>query len=74
MSIAQGLGTWQGEDWLLSLHLGGEEIVWTVTVAVHGDEAIDALDALVAATGWRVFAPKLGVFVTPSSMRLVNAR
>ena len=69
-----GLGTWRGEDWSLALHLGGEENVWTVTVDVRGDESIDALDALVAATGWRVFAPKLGVFVTPSSMRLVNAR
>ena len=68
-----GLGTWRGEDWSLALHLGGEENVWTVTVDVRGDESIDALDALVAATGWRVFAPKLGVFVTPSSMRLVNA-
>jgi len=68
-----GRGTVRAEDWSLTLHLGAEEKVWTVTVEARGDGTIDALETLASATGWRIFVPKRGVFANPADLRLVDS-
>jgi hypothetical protein len=65
----EGHGTLRGEDWSLTLHLGAEEKVWTVTADARGDGSIDALETLAGATGWRLFVPKRGVFVDAADLR-----
>ena len=67
-----GRGTVRAEDWSLTLHLGADEKVWTVTVEARGDGTIDALETLASATGWRIFVPKRGVFANPADLRLVD--
>jgi hypothetical protein len=69
---AEGHGTLRGEDWSLTLHLGPDEKVWTATVDARGDGSIGALETLAAATGWRLFAPKHGVFLNAADLRPVD--
>ena len=69
----EGRGTVRVEDWSLALHLGRDEKVWTVTVEARGEGTIDALETLAAATGWRIFVPKRGVFVDPGDLRMVDS-
>ncbi len=68
----RGTGALRGEDWSLTFHLGADEQVWTVTVDARGDGSIAALEALTAATGWRMFVPKHGVFMQPGDLRPVD--
>jgi hypothetical protein len=68
----EGHGTLRGEDWSLTLHLGADENVWTATVDARGDGSIGPLETLAAATGWRLFAPKHGVFLNASDLRPVE--
>ncbi len=68
----RGTGALHGEDWSLTLHLGADEQVWTVTVDARGDGSIGALETLTAATGWRMFVPKHGVFMHAADLRPVD--
>jgi hypothetical protein len=70
----EGHGTLRGEDWSMTLHLGTDETVWTATVDARGDGAIGPLETLAAATGWRLFAPKHGVFLNAADLRPVERR
>jgi hypothetical protein len=69
-----GRGSLHGEDWSLTLHLGADDTVWTVTVDARGHGAIAALETLAAATGWRMFVPKHGRFVNASELAAATAR
>jgi len=68
----EGRGTLHGNDWSLSLHLGAEDTVWTVTADARGDGSIGALETLAATTGWRLFVPKHGVFMKAADLRPVK--
>jgi len=51
------------DDWSLTLDLGRDDPVWTVTADARGSEAaLEALDRLGRETRWRVYVPKLGTF------------
>jgi hypothetical protein len=67
-----GRGTVRGEDWSLTLHLGDEDTVWTVTVEACGDGSVDAIRTLAAATRWRIFVPKRGGFVDAGGLGLMD--
>lgn len=58
----------RGPDWLLLLDLGRDEPVWTITVEARGDGSTPALERLARETGWRIYIPKLGVFVDPRAL------
>jgi hypothetical protein len=64
----------QGPNWALTLDVGREDPVWTVTVDARGDESADVLARLVRETGWRIFMPKLGKFVDSSALSAVSSR
>ncbi len=64
----------QGPNWALTLDVGREDPVWTVTLQARGDESADVLARLVRETGWRIFMPKLGRFVDPASTNEVSPR
>ena len=64
----------QGPNWALTLDVGREDPVWTVTIEARGDESADVLARLVRETGWRIFMPKLGRFVDPAALSEVSAR
>jgi hypothetical protein len=69
----QGTGAVRGRDWRLHLDLGPDEQVWTVVAKAVGEGAIRALETLAHLTGWRMFVPKLGVFVDPAHLRELAA-
>jgi hypothetical protein len=64
-----GRATLIGPGWSLALDLGRDEPAWTVTVEARGDGSTLALERLARDTGWRIFIPKLGVFVEPQALR-----
>ena len=64
----------QGPNWALTLDVGREDPVWTVTIEARGDESADVLARLVRETGWRIFMPKLGKFVDPAALSDVSPR
>jgi len=65
-----GRATVSGPGWSLAFDLGQEDQVWTITVeALGGDGSIDALERLARETGWRIFVPKLGIFMDPSALK-----
>jgi hypothetical protein len=63
-----GRATLCGPDWSLALDLGRDDPVWTVTVEARGDGSMQALERLARDTGWRIFIPRLGVFVDPRKL------
>jgi hypothetical protein len=68
-----GRATVNGAGWSLAFDLGQDDQVWTITVdALGGDGSIDALERLARETGWRIFVPKLGIFVDPSALRKLS--
>lgn len=58
-----GRGTFDGPDCTIAVALGTNEPVATAILDARGEGAVAAIRSLVAATGWRVFAPRRGVFV-----------
>ncbi len=64
----------QGPNWALTLDVGPEDPVWTVTIDARGDESADVLARLVRETGWRIFMPKLGRFIDSSALSAVSPR
>jgi hypothetical protein len=67
-----GRRTVRGEDWSRTLHLGDEDVVWTVTAEACGDGSVDAVGRLAAATRWRIFVPKRGGFVDAGDLGLMD--
>jgi hypothetical protein len=63
-----GRGVLSEQEWSLTLGLGADDIVWTVTAHARGIGAVGVLDALARGTGWRIFIPKLGRFVEPGQL------
>jgi hypothetical protein len=63
-----GKGRYVAGECSMEVDLGRGDPVYTAVVDLHGD-ATAALDQLLAATGWRAFAPKRGAFVTPADFR-----
>ena len=63
-----GRGTFNGPDYTIVVALGTNEPVATVVLDAQGDGALTAVRALLATTGWRVFAPRRGVFVDASQL------
>jgi hypothetical protein len=60
---ARGRCVYVRPDHSMAIELGAMDPVVTAVLEAEGDGAIGALRALLARTGWRVFAPKLGRFV-----------
>ena len=58
-----GRGLFDGSDCTIGVALGTNEPVATAVLDARGEGAVRMINALVAATGWRVFAPRRGVFV-----------
>lgn len=53
----------------LVCELGRQEIVHTLVVRSAGEHGLDLLAALVAASGWRAYVPKLGRFMAAEELR-----
>jgi hypothetical protein len=62
----------RGPNWALTLDVGREDPVWTVTIETRGAESADVLARLVRETGWRLFMPKLGRFVDRSALSALS--
>lgn len=62
---ARGRGVFEGTDFSIAFELGAPDRspVWTITVRPRGPAAMEAVQALAARTGWRVFVPKQGHFL-----------
>lgn len=58
-----GTATLTRPDVTIEIDIGVHEPVWTATVRASGAGAAGALSALAGTTGWRVYAPKRGVFM-----------
>ena len=63
-----GVGQFNRPDHSIRLRLGNEPEVWTATVEVSGDAGPEALARLVTKTGWQVYAPLLGRFLSPEDL------
>jgi hypothetical protein len=57
-----------GPDCTIAVALGTSEPVATAVLDARGDGAVRMIRELVAATGWRVFAPRRGIFVDPGQL------
>lgn len=60
---ARGRCLRSGPDYAMTIDLGGGEPVVTLVIDAEGDGAIAAMRTLIAETGWRAFAPRLGRFM-----------
>jgi hypothetical protein len=58
-----GRGLFDGPDCTIAVALGTNEPVAAAVLDARGEGAVTMIRALIAATGWRVFAPRRGVFV-----------
>ena len=65
---AAGIGQFNRPDHSIRLELGTAANVWTATVDVTGDGGSAALRWLVTQTGWQVYAPRLGRFLTSEDL------
>jgi hypothetical protein len=63
-----------GSNWSLTLDVGQEDPIWTITVEALGDGSTDVLVRLARGTGWRIFMPKLGRFIDPAAASAVSSR
>lgn len=59
-----GVGQFNRPDHVIRLDLGTTPEVWTATLDVTGDGAATAVKRLVTQTGWQVYAPRQGRFLT----------
>ena len=61
---AEGVGHFNRPDHSIRIDLGTAPEVWTATLEVSGDAASEVVRRLVMGTGWQVYAPLLGRFLT----------
>jgi len=64
-----GRATFNGPDCTIWVALGTSEPVATAVLDAQGEGAPTFIRALLAATGWRVFAPRRGVFVDAGQLQ-----
>jgi hypothetical protein len=64
-----GRGTFNRPDCTISVALGTSEPVATAVLDAQGEGALTRIRALLEATGWRVFAPRRGVFVDAGQLQ-----
>ena len=64
-----GVGTFNGPDHSIRLELGTAPEVWTATVDVTGDAAAEAMRRLITQTGWQVYVPLGGRFLTAEDLK-----
>lgn len=64
----KGVGHFNRPDHAIVVDPGTAPEVWTATIDVIGEGAGPALKKLVMQTGWQVFAPKLGRFLTSEDL------
>ena len=67
---ADGKGEVSGEDHRLTLDLGRHAEVYAAVASAEGDAAIEMLRGVLERAGWRVYAPKAGVFIEPDALDL----
>jgi hypothetical protein len=67
---AEGKGEVSGEDHRLTLDLGRHANVYAAVASAEGDAAIETLRRVLEREGWRVYAPKAGVFIEPDALDL----
>ena len=65
-----GKGEVSGEDHRLTLDLGRHAAVHAAVASAEGDAAIEMLRSVLEREGWRVYAPKAGVFIEPDALDL----
>jgi len=64
----KGVGHFNRPDHAIVVDPGMAPEVWTATIDVTGEAAGPALKKLVMQTGWQVYAPKLGRFLTSEDL------
>ena len=64
-----GVGAFNQTDCSMRLELGPYPDVWTATLDVTGDAAAEGIRRLVTQTGWQVYAPLLGRFLTSEDLK-----
>ena len=64
----KGVGHFNRPDHAIVVDPGTAPDVWTATIDVTGEAAGPALKKLVMQTGWQVYAPKLGRFLTSEDL------
>jgi hypothetical protein len=64
----KGVGHFNRPDHAIVVDPGLAPDVWTATIDVTGEAAGPALKKLVMQTGWQVYAPKLGRFLTSEDL------
>ena len=67
---AEGRGELSGTDHRLAFDLGRHQDVHAVIAEAEGDAAIELLRGVIQREGWRVYAPKAGVFIEPAALDL----
>jgi hypothetical protein len=66
----RGVGHFNRPDHAIVVNPGIAQDVWTATIDVTGEAAGSALKKLVMQTGWQVYAPKLGRFLTSEDLEI----
>ena len=67
---ADGRGEASGDDHRLTFDLGRHAQVHAAVAEAEGDAAIELLRGVLERQGWRVYAPKAGVFIEPNALDL----
>jgi hypothetical protein len=66
----EGRGVLTGGDYRLILDLGRDHAVYGVVAEAEGDAGLEFLRSIVERQGWRIYAPKAGVFIEPNALDL----
>lgn len=64
-----GRGMFKGPGCTIAVALGPSELVATAVLDAQGEGALAVIPALLAATGWRAYAPRRGAFVEAGQLR-----
>jgi hypothetical protein len=66
----EGKGEVSGADHRLTIDVGRHRDVHAAVASAEGDAAIELLRSVLEREGWRVYAPKAGVFIEPDALDL----
>jgi hypothetical protein len=67
---AEGKGEVAAPDHRLAIDVGRHAEVHAAVASAEGDTAIELLRSVIEREGWRVYAPKAGVFIEPGALDL----
>ena len=67
---SEGKGEVSAEDHRLTIDIGRHPEVYAAVVSAEGDLALELLRRVLEREGWRVYAPKSGVFIEPDALDL----